>query len=106
MKNRIIAIIAIFAVFGLAIAAYAYNQNTSITTVGTASCCKNGDSCPMKAGVATAPTDGAAGCDCCGDSCPMKSKSGAAATASSMEEGSNCCANCACCNGKDEKAAV
>ena len=46
MKKRIVALCAIVAVFGLAIAAYAY---TASDTTAKASCCSKSDSCPMKA---------------------------------------------------------
>ncbi|MEO7674476.1 MAG: hypothetical protein ABIU09_10430 [Pyrinomonadaceae bacterium] len=125
MKKRIIASLAILAVLGLAIAAYAYNQ-TKNTTGNTASCCKNSDSCPMKASMLpetagehtgkscpmkskTASTTVAADhncCDCCGDSCPMKKDGEVKATATSTtENGTDCCDACDCCNGKEETAA-
>jgi hypothetical protein len=128
MKKKIIALAAIFAVFGLAVAAYAYTQTTSSQTA-KASCCKKGDSCPMKAKTGHAKTgehdkdscpmktqtassistdEHGCCCDCCGDSCPMKKKNGEAkATAvSHSEEGKDCCDDCDCCKGKHETAAV
>lgn len=122
MKKRIIASLAILAVFGLAIATYAYNQASS-TTAAKASCCKSGDSCPMKAKMGHAMAGEKAGescpmkaqtasmtavgehnsCDCCGDSCPMKKGEGTAAVAT---EGKDCCDNCDCCKGKSETAKV
>jgi hypothetical protein len=128
MKKKIIAALAIFAVFGLAVAAYAYTQTTSSPAAKT-SCRKKGDSCPMKAkmghdktgkhdkdscpmktqtaGTASADEHDCC-CDCCGDSCPMKKKDGEAkaTTVSYSEEGKNCCDNCDCCKGKHETAAV
>jgi len=131
MKKRIIAIFAIVAVFGLAIAAFAYTQTTTSTTV-SASCCKDscpmknkdgnnaehgkdhakgeghkccGDSCPMKGEHAKGEAH-----NCCGDSCPMKKKDGpaTATAASATEDGKSCCDNCECCKGKAkaETAAV
>jgi hypothetical protein len=120
MKRKIVAMLAIVAVFGLAIAAYAYT--TSNTGAAKASCCSKSDSCPMKAkghehqsahgsescpmknGAGdTAAADGHSCCDCCGDSCPMtksgEAKAGAAfseAGAASSEEGKSCCDNCDC----------
>ena len=129
MKKRILAIFAIIAVFGLAIAAYAYTQTITRTTA-SASCCKDscpmknkdgqhgkdhakgeghnccGDSCPMK-GEHGKSGDHAKGegHNCCGDSCPMKKKEGnATVTAvSSTEDGKGCCDNCECCKGKAKK---
>ena len=129
MKKKIIAIFAIVAVFGLAIAAYAYTK-TNVKVAASASCCKDscpmknkdgnhaehgkdhakgeghnccGDSCPMK-GEHGKSGDHAKmeGHNCCGDSCPMKKKDGEAkATAvSASEDGKSCCDNCDCCKGK------
>jgi hypothetical protein len=131
MKKRILAIFAIVAVFGLAIAAFAYTR-TNVTAIASASCCCK-DSCPMKnkdgehgkdhakgeghncCGGDSCPMKGEhgksgdhtkmEGHDCCGDSCPMKKKDGTAtATAvSATEEGKSCCDNCDCCKGKAKK---
>lgn len=126
MKKRIIASLAILAVFGLVIATYAYNQ-TANTKSAKASCCKKSDSCPMKAKMSHEKTSEHAGkscpmkdraeheksgdhakteghsCDCCGDSCPMKKDGEAKATAASAtDEGKNCCDNCDCCKDKTE----
>ncbi len=46
MKKKITVIFALVAVFGLAIAAFAYTKTTVNTTASASSCCK--DSCPMK----------------------------------------------------------
>jgi hypothetical protein len=128
MKKKIIAAFAIFAVLGLAIAAYAYTQTTYSPTA-KASCCCKGDSCPMKAKMGhektgkhdetscpmetqTASMASADGhnccCDCCGDSCPMKKKNGEAkaTTVSYSEEGKDCCDDCDCCKGKHETTAA
>ena len=129
MKKKIIAIFAIVAVFGLAIAAYAYTQTTTRTTA-SASCCKDscpmknkggdhgkdhakgeghdccGDSCPMKGEHGKSGDHSKMeGHNCCGDSCPMKKKDGTAtATAvSATEGGKSCCDNCDCCKGKAKK---
>ena len=122
MKKKIISIIAIAAVFALAIAAFAYTQ-TNETASTTASCCKkDGDSCPMKAkgghnengehASKSCPMKNHGGhdtmaataehtcCECCGDSCPMKKSEGAAAAASSTAEGHSCCGSCDCCKEK------
>lgn len=127
MKKRIIGIFAILAVFGLAIAAYAYTQTSAADTAKSCCCAKSdscpmkgkmdheksgehakadghkccGDSCPMKAtGSEHAKTEGHS---CCGDSCPMKKEGETKATAvSASEEGKTCCENCDCCKGKDK----
>jgi hypothetical protein len=115
MKSKLIALFAIVAVFGLAIAAYAYTTTTD--NKAKASCCAKHDSCPMKskghdekgehAGMSCpmgnhdngqAKAEGHS-CDCCGDSCPMK-KDGAPTSTASSVEGENCCDNCDCCGGK------
>jgi hypothetical protein len=131
MKKKILAMFAIVAVFGLAIAAYAYTK-TNVTTTTSASCCKDscpmknkdgnhaehgkdhakgeghnccGESCPMK-GEHGKSADHAKkeGHNCCGDSCPMKKKDGEAKTTavSASEEGKSYCDNCDCCKGKEK----
>ncbi|MBA3352798.1 MAG: hypothetical protein H0U23_10300 [Blastocatellia bacterium] len=125
MKIRIISMLAILAVFGLAIAAYAYTQNQTTTTGSDKACCSKGsESCPMKAkghddkgehaGMSCdkmnshsselAKAEGHECCSCCGDSCPMKKKEGsmAAISASTTDDTNACCDNCECCNGKGE----
>ncbi len=123
MRKQIIALLTIVAVFGIAIAAYAYSQNQ--TAGPDKSCCsKGGDSCPMKAkghedkgehagmscdkmkghGSEHAKAEGHESCGCCGDSCPMKGKV-ATTTATSVVAGEatkSCCDSCECCKGKDE----
>lgn len=103
MKKKLVAVFAIVAVFGLAIAAYAYTQ-TTFNTTASASCCK--DNCPMKNKGAEHGKDHAKGeaHECCGDSCPIKKKEGRATTmaVSASEEGKDCCDNCDCCMGKDK----
>ncbi len=116
--------LAILAVFGLAIAAYAYTQNETIAAGTDKACCsKGGESCPMKAkghddkgehvgmscdkmksGSDHATAEGHECCGCCGDSCPMEKKEGAmAATSASATDVTNgCCDNCECCKGKDQ----
>lgn len=117
MKSKIVAMLAIIAVFGLAIAAYAYT--TSDNNAARASCCSKSDSCPMKTigheqqrehGSESCPmtkgagdsaaTDGHSCCNCCDDSCPMKKGGAAKAGAASSAEGKSCCDNCDCCSGK------
>ena len=78
MKRNIFIALAAMMVFGLAVAVYALNTNTSVETSATVSCCCcSGDSCPMKGKNAAATTTTAAdkheGCCCKGDgaSCPM-----------------------------------
>ena len=96
MKKRILAIFTIFAVFGLAIAAYAYTQ-TSVGTAASASCCK--DSCPMKNkggdNHAEHGKDHAKGeghsCCCSGDSCPMKGEHGKSGEHNANGQAHNCC---------------
>ena len=127
MKKKVIAMFAIVALLGLAIAAFAYTRTTSTSTAMASCCCKDscpmknkdgepgkdhargeghnccGDSCPMK-GEHGRSGDHAKmeGHNCCADSCPMKKKDGTApATAvSSTEEGKGCCDNCDCCKDK------
>lgn len=136
MKKRILAIFTILAVFGLAIAAFAYTQ-TTVGTTASASCCKDscpmkkkdgnhaehgkdhakgeghnccGDSCPMKGEHGKAGGDHAKteGHNCCGDSCPMKKKDAQATATAASDDGKSCCDNCECCKGKakTESAAV
>ena len=102
MKNKVFALLAILAVFGLAIATYAYNR-TSNTTLAKASCCKNADSCPMKNKDGEHGKDHAKGegHNCCGDSCPMKKGGKAQMTKASISSdvtaatGDGCCCCCA-----------
>lgn len=122
MKKGIIASLAIIALFGLAIAAYAYTRTTATATTAACCCKKEGDSCPMKSkghddkagehkmscckkhgddhakGGDHAKGEGHA-CDCCGDSCPMKKKDGATGVSSDAK---SCCDDCACCKDKAE----
>ena len=119
MKKKIIALLAIIALFGLAIATYAYTTTSSTTTPAACCCKKDGDSCPMKGkghddkgehanmscckkhdGDHAKAEDHT--CDCCGDSCPMKKKDGATAAASDAK---SCCDDCECCKGKHEPKA-
>jgi hypothetical protein len=77
MKKRILLVISVLLVCGLAVAAYAYSANTP-DKAGMSCCCKGADSCPMMKDK-TAGKDAASCCDkedcCCkGDSCAMKDK--------------------------------
>ena len=123
MKKRIIASLAIIALFGLAIAAYAYTQTSTVATTTSSCCKKDGASCPMKGkghddkgehgkmscckkhgddhakGGDHSKAEGHS-CDCCGDSCPMKKKDGVTAASS---DGKSCCDDCECCKAKTEK---
>src|SRR5688572_6022303 len=111
MKNRIIALLAIIAVFGLAL--FAYAQTASVNSAGSSCCSK--DWCPMKKKDAGGKENASCcdKCDCCkegkctGDSCPMKKKDGEAraTSGSASDEGKNCCDNCACCKGKHDHGA-
>ncbi|MBK9154865.1 MAG: hypothetical protein IPM25_11730 [Chloracidobacterium sp.] len=132
MKKKLVAVFAIVAVFGLAIAAYAYTQ-TTFNTTASASCCKDncpmknkdaehgkdhangeahkccGDSCPMKGEHGkTGDHSKMDGHNCCGDSCPMKKKDGETMTTavSASDEGKNCCDSCDCCKGKAKTETV
>lgn len=130
MKNKLTALFTIVAVFGLAIAAYAYTRTTTGPTSAAESCCKDscpmakkdsaehgkdhaktedhgccGDSCPMKKGEQGKSGEHASGetHNCCGDSCQMKKKDGETKTAapvSASDDAKNCCDNCECCKGK------
>ncbi len=122
MKTRVLAIFAILAVFGLAIAAYAYKLNTVGMSAEKASCCAK-DSCPMMAagehkmsgehakmscamkhGDEKAQGQGNQSCECCGDSCPMKKDAAAAVAAVGSEaDDGGCCESCTCCGGEGVK---
>lgn len=74
MKKRILLIFCAVLVFGLAAAAFAYNQ--AVSDDKPAACCCKGDSCPM---MKTDAAGGEAKADgekhsCCGNSCPMMKK--------------------------------
>ena len=126
MRKKIIASLAIFALFTLAIAAYAYTSTTPATTAAASCCKKDGDSCPMKGkahddkgehakmsccqkhgedhakGDQHAKAEGHSCCARCIDSCPMK-KDGATAVSS---DGKSCCDDCECCKGKKDTSTV
>jgi hypothetical protein len=85
MRTRILIFAVAVLVFGVAIAAYAYNRSISAADKAAVSCCCcSGDSCPMKIkGEATAVKASAETKSCCDDcscckagaeSCPMKMK--------------------------------
>ena len=106
MKKRILLAVSILLVFGLAIAAFAYQQSTS-TVTKAACCCCSGDSCPMKKKDSARVGETASCCDkdncCCkngGESCPMKGKDHTAMHQEiSSGEAKGCCPCCA--DGKD-----
>ena len=88
MRKKILLIASIVIVLGLAIAAVAYNQASSVQSKATMECCCKGDSCPMmKTREHSEKT-----MECCcksGDSCPMKKD---AATAEEKTCDCDCCA--------------
>lgn len=123
MKKKLIATLTIFALFGLAIAAFAYTRTNPVQS-DKSCCCKSADSCPMKSkehdhkdgehkmSCCKKHGDGHAkgedhskaeghSCDCCGDSCPMK-KDGATGA---YTDGKSCCDKCECCKDKAEHPA-
>lgn len=135
MKKRLFIAFAMLAVFGLAIAAYAYNRTTLVAGDDKPACCKKSDSCPMKGkmdheksgehakgehkccgdscpmkaeGGDHAKADGHNCCGCCGDSCPMKKNGETKGTAvtTSGEDSKSCCDGCACCKAKEKTATV
>jgi hypothetical protein len=105
MKKKFLIIIAALMIFGLAIAAYAF-QAANAASAGTkasccADCCKDGH-CKM-------------GGSCCDGSCPMKDKEKKDTTSamnlskvvvvggdgdSCCKPGADCCKGGACCHGK------
>ena len=119
MKKRIVVLLTIVGLLGLAVAAFAYTSNTSTATTAASCCKKQGDSCPMKG---QGHDDNAAyakascckkheaehskaeghSCDCCGDSCPMTKD----ASAGASSDGTSCCDDCACCTGKKDASRV
>ena len=109
MNKRIFFIAAAFLVFGLTIAAYAFNS-ASIYDTGTAgvACCK-GDSCPMKKKDASVKNNASHSDDraCCkdgmcamkkgdaakaghGDCCKMKKAHADAVSMKKMSDGESC----------------
>lgn len=77
MSKRILLVISILMLFGLAIVAFAYNTSTAANQTAMSCCCCKGESCPMKnkdssAAAATSCCDDANCCCKSGDSCPMK----------------------------------
>ena len=116
MNKRILLVISVLMLFGLAIVAFAYNQTNTMNQTAMSCCCK-GDSCPMKNKDASASST-AACCDdpncCCkgGDSCPMKMHGEAVHTAThgemklentTAEHGEGC--GCPCCAAKKNAGA-
>lgn len=109
MKKKITVIFALVAVFGLAIAAFAYTKTTVNTTASASSCCK--DSCPMKnkdgnhAGHGKDHAEGEAH-KCCGDSCPMKGEHDKAGGDHAKMEGHDCCGDSCPMKKKDGEASA
>ncbi|MGI8640795.1 MAG: hypothetical protein ACR2MG_12725 [Pyrinomonadaceae bacterium] len=108
MKKRILLAIAVLLVFGLTIAAFAYNK-TNTTNQAAMDCCKKNDSCPLK----NKSSDAAVKEDCClkDDSCPMKDKQAQDSSVdmknvtvvsgeSCCHPGADCCNGGACCKNK------
>lgn len=111
MKKKLLTIISVVFVLGLATTLFALNQGNALAYFGVGSahsCCAKKDSCPMKDHAAMDKKgdccnncdcckdgkcdmkkhgENAAGaahgdnCKCCGDSCPMKKKEGQTASA-------------------------
>ena len=112
MRKRILLVISVLLVLGMAIAAVAYQRTTLTTKSAMECCCCSGDSCPMKSKAAKGG-ESASCCDgdcCCkGEgSCPMKKNAGsvgttdpsvAPAAAEGKKEGC-----CSCCTGDKGKA--
>jgi len=115
MNKRILLVISILMLFGLAIVAFAYNQ-TNTTNQTAMSCCCKGDSCPMKNKDASASST-ASCCDdpncCCkdGGSCPMKMSGEASQKMSTDVKYENAAAehkegcDCTCCAAKKNAGA-
>ncbi len=108
MKKRILLAITVLLVFGLTIAAFAYNK-TNTTNQATMDCCTKSDDCPMK----SKDADSTVKKDCClkDDSCPMKDKQTqtssvdmknvtVASSESCCQPGADCCKGGACCKSK------
>jgi hypothetical protein len=100
MKTKFVALLAIVAVLGLAVAAYALNTSSATTTAKdeNASCCKKDGACPMKDkmkhGEGHDKAEHHASGEkhsCCGDSCPMKAKDAS---------GNAAAHNCECCGDR------
>ena len=109
MKKRIILAVTILLVFGLTIAAFAYNKSGETNTAAM-DCCLKSDDCPLKNKVAeTAAKD-----DCClkDDTCPLKDKQTqtsaidmknvvvAGSGESCCQPGADCCKSGSCCKDK------
>jgi len=116
MNKRILLVISVLMLFGLAIMAYAYNTST-VTDQTAMSCCCKGDSCPMMnkdaSASSTVPCCDDPNC-CCkgGGSCPMKMQGEAVHTAThgemkhentAAEHGEGC--GCTCCAAKKTEGA-
>ncbi len=110
MNKRSILAIAVMLVFGLSVAAFAYQQTTGTDRTAMSCCCCNGDSCPMKKKDASTGEKASCcdDCDCCkGDSCPMKKKGKKTGAAEMRIHGivvassSETC-SCSCCDHKKD----
>ena len=107
MKKKFLIIIAALMIFGLAIAAYAFQAANAASAGTKASCCAMADCCK----------DGHCkmGGSCCDGACPMKDKEKKDTTSamnlskvvvvggdgnSCCKPGADCCKGGACCHGK------
>jgi hypothetical protein len=108
MRKRILLVISVLLILGMAIAAVAYQRATLTNKAAMECCCCSGDSCPMKAkgGTTGEKSESCCGENCCckngnAESCPMKKvQEGTAAGSQPMGEKTEGC--CSCCK-KDKQ---